>query len=100
VKNYAFIDAQNVHKGIDALSWLLDWKRLRIYLTDKYKIQTAYLFLGYLSTNRDLYVSLQRAGYVLIFKPLIFDVNERQKGTAMQIWCFIQFLRRIAMKRQ
>jgi uncharacterized LabA/DUF88 family protein len=80
VNNYAFIDAQNVHKGIQSLGWKLDWRKLRIYLTDKYKVKTAYLFLGYLPTNQDLYANLQKAGYILIFKPVIFDSTGKAKG--------------------
>ena len=80
MNNYAFIDAQNLHKGIKALGWMLDWKRLRIYLADKYKVETAYMFLGYLPSNQGLYAHLQKAGYILIFKPIIFDGNGKAKG--------------------
>lgn len=79
-ENYAFIDAQNVHLGIKSLGWDLDWKRFRVYLNDKYKITTAYLFIGYIQTNQDLYSMLQKAGYILIFKPIIFDGEGKAKG--------------------
>ncbi len=78
--NYAFIDAQNVHLGIKSLGWDLDWKRFRIYLKDKYNITTAYLFIGFIQTNQDLYSMLQKAGYILIFKPIIFDGEGKAKG--------------------
>jgi len=67
--NFAFIDAQNLNLGLQSLGWKLDWKRFRVYLKDKYQISTAYLFIGYLQENQDLYSSLQKAGYILIFKP-------------------------------
>lgn len=70
-KNYAFIDSQNVHLGIRDQGWLLDWKRFRIYLNDKYDVAQAYLFIGYLQSNQDLYAALQKAGYILIFKPTL-----------------------------
>lgn len=44
--NYAFIDSQNVNRGIESMGWKLDWKRFRVYLHEKYGVTTAYLFLG------------------------------------------------------
>lgn len=79
-KNYAFIDAQNVHKGIKSLGWKIDWAKFRIYLKDKYSVEIAYMFIGFMDSNRDLYSKLQKAGFVLIFKPLIYDGDGKAKG--------------------
>ncbi len=78
--NYAFIDSQNVHKGIQSLGWELDWKKFRIYLKDKYGTQTAFLFLGFMPNKSKLYEYLQQCGYILIFKPLVFDSAGKPKG--------------------
>ena len=78
--NYAFIDAQNVHLGIKSLGWDLDWVKFRVYLKDKYAVNTAYLFIGFIQSNQDLYSSLQKAGYILIFKPIILDKEGKAKG--------------------
>ena len=78
--NYAFIDANNLHLGIKSLGWELDYRRFRIYLKEKYKIAVAYLFIGYIPTNQKLYSSLQKAGYVLVFKPTIPDKDGKIKG--------------------
>jgi len=80
VNNYAFIDAQNVHTGIKSLGWKLDWQKFRVYLKEKYSVSVAYLFIGFLPLNQDLYTDLQKAGYVLIFKPVIFDRAGKAKG--------------------
>jgi uncharacterized LabA/DUF88 family protein len=80
MKNYAFIDAQNVHLGIKSLGWKLDWKKFRIYLKEKYHVETAYIFIGFLDSNQNLYSTLQKAGYILIFKPLIYDNDGKVKG--------------------
>ncbi len=80
MNNYAFIDAQNLHRGIKSLGWHLDWSKLRRYLKEKYSVQTAYLFLGFMQSNQDLYAMLQKAGYVLIFKPIILDEKGKAKG--------------------
>jgi uncharacterized LabA/DUF88 family protein len=78
--HYAFIDAQNVHRGIKSLGWQVNWLKFRVYLKEKYKVNTAYLFLGYLPTNQNLYAELQKAGFILIFKPVILDHNGKAKG--------------------
>lgn len=78
--NYAFIDARNLNLGIQDLGWKLDYKRFKKYLQDKYKISTAYFFIGYLPNNKKLYSFLKKIGYVLIFKPIILDKNGKIKG--------------------
>ena len=80
MNNYAFIDAQNVHKGIKSLGWKIDWSKFRTYLRDKYSVKTAYFFIGFIQSNQDLYSELQKAGYVLIFKPIIMDGEGKAKG--------------------
>ena len=69
--NYAFIDAQNVNLAIRDQWWKLDWKRLAVYLKDKYKVSKAYLFIGYIESNKELYSFLEECWYVLIYKPLL-----------------------------
>ncbi|MDP3764606.1 MAG: NYN domain-containing protein [bacterium] len=78
--NYAFIDSQNVYKGIQSLGWALDWLRFRIYLAEKYKVKTAYLFIGFIPEHNDLYDELQKAGFVLKFKPVLPDGKGGVKG--------------------
>lgn len=78
--NYAFIDSQNLNLGIQELGWKLDFKRFRVYLKEKYKASKAYLALGYLPENQDLYNSLQGYGYVLIFKPVLKSEDGDVKG--------------------
>ena len=68
--NYAFIDSQNINLGIQELGWKLDWKEFRRHLTEKYAVATAYLFIGHIAQNQNLYRMLQEAGFVLIFKPV------------------------------
>lgn len=76
---YAFIDSQNLnlgvgndvmHKGKKIYSgWELDFQKFRRFLKDKYKVETAFLFIGNLPGNEGLYAYLQRIGYVLVLKP-------------------------------
>jgi uncharacterized LabA/DUF88 family protein len=78
--NYAYIDGNNLNLGVKAMGWNLDFKKFRIYLREKYDVAVAYLFLGYVSTNQDLYSSLQKDGFVLIFKPTLPDRDGKIKG--------------------
>jgi uncharacterized LabA/DUF88 family protein len=78
--NFAYIDGANLHKGIEELGWRLDYKRFRVYLRDKYAAQKAYMFLGFVAGNSNLYRNLQDAGYTLIFKPTILYGKGEIKG--------------------
>ncbi len=78
--NYAFIDSQNLNLGINKLNWKLDFKKFRIYLKEKYKVSQAFLFIGFIPENQDLYSSLQKNGYILVFKPVLFDCDQKPKG--------------------
>ena len=59
--------------------WVLDYRRFRQYLSDKYQITKAFLFIGHIPTNADLYKSLQEYGFILIFRPIL-EINGRIKG--------------------
>ncbi len=78
--NYAFIDSQNLNLAIREQDWLLDFKRFRRYLKDKYSVTKAFIFIGYIATNESLYTSLQEDGYILIFKPTLYLPDGGVKG--------------------
>ena len=78
--NYAFIDSQNLNLGIQRAGWKLDWKKFRVFLKDKYNIENAYMFIGYLPENEDLYNQMHEAGYLVALKPTLemFATAEEQ----------------------
>ncbi len=78
--NYAFIDSQNVYRGIESLGWKIDWFKFRKYLSEKYGVAVAYLFIGYVAKHNDLYDLFQKAGFVVKFKPTIPDGEGSIKG--------------------
>ena len=80
--NFAFIDSQNLHLGIKSLGWKLDYRKFRLFLKNKYGVSKAFLFVGYLPNNQTLYANLQQAGYILIFKPVVFFNNSFGQPTA------------------
>jgi len=77
---YAFIDSQNLNLSIKELGWNLDFARFRTYLKEKYGVIKAYLFLGYISGNTDLYTYLQEASFLCIFKPTLIYKDGTTKG--------------------
>jgi len=80
-QNLAFIDGQNLHLGTKENNWKTDHVKFRIYLKDKYQIETAYYFLGYKSeAHEDLYENLQKAGFALLFKEHSPDQKALKKG--------------------
>lgn len=81
--NYAFIDSQNLNLGVKSQGWLLDFKRFRVFLRDKYHVEKAFLCIGYVRGNEALYTALQAAGYICIFKPTLCinkDGEPKTKG--------------------
>lgn len=79
--NYAFVDSQNVYKGTQRdLGWELDWVRFRVYLKHKYDITNAYLFIGFIPEHNDIYDELQKAGFILKFKPVLPNGKDGVKG--------------------
>lgn len=76
----AYIDAANLHKAVEELGWSLDYARLRVWLKDKYDVAHAYLFIGLIPRNKDLYVRLQEAGFTFVYKEVSYDGRGRVKG--------------------
>lgn len=77
---YAFIDSQNLNLGTKSQGWNIDFKRFKVLLKDKYKIEKAFLFIGYVPGNESLYTYLQEAGFTCIFKPTMELPNGKVKG--------------------
>lgn len=68
---YAFIDSQNLNLGVQSQGWKIDYKKFRLYLKNKYNVEQAFVFIGLVRGNDELYKQLQRAGFILIFKPTV-----------------------------
>src|SRR3989338_9396227 len=89
-KTYAFIDSQNLNLGTSKdiyrnrkliyKGWKLDFKKFRIYLNNKFRVKKAFLFIGYIKQNEELYKKLKSYGYDLVFKPTVKDSSGKPKG--------------------
>ena len=73
--NYAFIDSQNLNLSIKKCGWDLDFGKFIVFLKHKYRITKAILFIGYIQENKKLYGYLKKAGYILIYKPVLGNGN-------------------------
>ncbi|MCL1876983.1 NYN domain-containing protein [Candidatus Saccharibacteria bacterium] len=84
---YAFIDSQNLNLGVshDVVNQRgrtiyegrkLDWRRFRHYLREKYGVSKAYIFIGMMPGNNQLYEQLQLCGFTLIFKEIVEFINK------------------------
>jgi uncharacterized LabA/DUF88 family protein len=78
--NFAYIDGANLYKGVQALGWKLDYARFRVWLTEKYGVTRAYLFIGLIPKFTGLYTYLQEAGFTLVFKETTYDGEGKPKG--------------------
>ncbi len=70
-KAYAFIDSQNLNIGVQTFGWKIDWRKFRKFLLDEYNVVQAYLFIGYLPENEDMYTQMHDAGYLVVLKPTL-----------------------------
>ena len=65
--NYAFIDSQQVHLTEKSLGWMIDWRKLRVYLKQEFNIENAYVLSEYSETDIVLYEECQKAGFICVF---------------------------------
>jgi uncharacterized LabA/DUF88 family protein len=79
-RNYAFIDGQNMHKGTVRQGWRVGYGKLRIYLRNKYQVEKAYIFLGYIKENEPFYQKIERHGFIILFKEVSYGPNGMVKG--------------------
>lgn len=87
---YAFIDSQNLNLGTSKSiyrnrrkiykGWKLDYRKFRKYLSDKFRVKKAFLFIGYIKQNERLYKKLKSYNYDLIFKPTVKGKQGKPKG--------------------
>lgn len=77
---YAFIDSQNLNVSTQKLGWKMDWRKFRAFLADKYGVTKAYMFIGYVPENEEMYQQLHDAGYAVVLKPTFDMTRPRPEG--------------------
>jgi uncharacterized LabA/DUF88 family protein len=71
---YAFIDSQNLNVSVQKFGWKMDWRKLRIFLANKYGVDKAFMFIGYVPEFENLYEQMHGLGYGVVLKPT-FDMS-------------------------
>lgn len=80
MNTHIYIDGANLHKGSIELGFNIDYKKFRGWLSQKYKSNKIYLFLGLIPKYARLYEHLQECGYILIFKETTTNAKGETKG--------------------
>ncbi len=83
--NIAYIDGQNLYMGTSKSesSWNIDLARFRIYLLQKYNVEKAFYYLGFVQegeTFERLYEEIQIAGFILVFRQHSSAMLGKKKG--------------------
>ncbi|MBX4197470.1 NYN domain-containing protein, partial [Candidatus Saccharibacteria bacterium] len=63
--------------------WKMDWKKFRQFLSDKYGVSKAFMFIGYVPEFEDIYEKMHQAGYAVVLKPT-FDMSRPQPEEKLQ----------------
>ena len=77
------ISGQNLYSGTldHEFPWVVDFKKIRIYLKDKYNVTEAYYYVGYKTEkNHNLYKKIEEAGFILRFRQHTVDMKGKKKG--------------------
>ena len=78
--NIAFIDAQNLHLWTNSENWKINFKRFRIYLRDKFKVNESYFFLWFLDEEQqNLYKNVQKAWFIVEFREHTSHMKWKKK---------------------
>lgn len=83
--NIAYVDGQNLYLGTTSREpvWYIDLVRFRVYLTQKYNVDRAYYYLGFVQEGEPfekLYEEIQLAGFVLVFRQHTSAMLGKKKG--------------------
>lgn len=76
--NYAFIDSQNLNLGVQKVGWKMDWHKFREWLRTEYDVEQAFMFIGYLPENENLYQQMYDHGFLVVLKPTL-EINQVDK---------------------
>jgi uncharacterized LabA/DUF88 family protein len=85
MSNYAYIDGQNLHLGTSKAdnAWHVDLAKFRVYLREKYQVEKAFYFLGYVQEGPEIesvYEKIRTAGFILQFRQHTSAMVGTKKG--------------------
>ena len=80
LKTNIYIDGENLYKSFKSETDTLDYQKFYRFLSDKYRPEKIYIFLGKIETNQALYDFLKTCGYTIIFKETFRNQDGEIKG--------------------
>lgn len=66
------------------MGWKMDWRKFRQFLADKHGVTKAYMFIGYMSENEDLYEYMHELGYLVVLKPTVEHTGKESEDKDKQ----------------
>jgi len=67
-KTRIYIDGANLHRGAKSAGWTIDYRKLFVGLSEKFKTKNIFIFIGKVPENQKVYDFLEKCGFKLIFK--------------------------------
>ena len=53
------------------MGWKLDWRKFRKFLETEYNVTNAFMFIGYMAENEQLYEYMHELGFLIVLKPTL-----------------------------
>lgn len=75
-----YIDGSNLYRGMKSEIEELDYAKFYRFLSDKYKPEVIYIFVGFIEVHKSLYDFLKQCGYKLVFKETLQKKDKEIKG--------------------
>jgi uncharacterized LabA/DUF88 family protein len=72
---HAYIDESNLFLSFKQINTKISYKKLFIFLKEKYKISDAFMFVGYIKKNDFVYSEMIQAGFKIIYKDILGDID-------------------------
>lgn len=66
-----YIDGNNLYRAAKGLGFVIDYKKFRGWLRQKYNANAVYLFIGLVPERSKFYEHLQECGFILVFKQTV-----------------------------
>lgn len=71
MKTNIYIDGNNLYRSAKELGFEIDYKKFRVWLSQKYNTKNIFLFIGYIESRKEFYNHLKNCGFILIFKEAV-----------------------------
>lgn len=67
---FAYIDESNLFLSFKLINTKISYKKLAIFLKEKYKVSECFIFVGYTKKNDFVYSKMIEAGFKVIYKDV------------------------------